>query len=99
MLFALQCGLAAPWKSWGVEPAAVLGHSAGGRLAAACAAGILSLTDGLRLVAARGRLTGGLPEGEGAMSATRAPQRRSASLSLASPDQSASRPSMVPRMS
>jgi acyl transferase domain-containing protein/SAM-dependent methyltransferase len=71
-LFVLQCAVAALWRSWGVQPAAVLGHSVG-EYAAACVAGACTLSDGLRLIRARGLLTGGLPAGEGAMAAILAP--------------------------
>jgi acyl transferase domain-containing protein len=55
-LFALQGALVALWKQWGVTPEMVAGHSLG-EYAAACAAGVMSVDDGIRLVAARGALT------------------------------------------
>jgi acyl transferase domain-containing protein/acyl carrier protein len=69
-LFAMQHALVTLWASWGVTPAAVIGHSLG-EYAAASAAGAMSLEDGLKLVAARGKLCAALPAG--AMAAIYAP--------------------------
>ncbi|WP_309238805.1 type I polyketide synthase [Actinoplanes aureus] len=53
-LFAVMVSLAALWRSYGVEPAAVVGHSQG-EIAAAYVAGALSLEDAARIVALRSR--------------------------------------------
>ncbi|HEV7508687.1 MAG TPA: acyltransferase domain-containing protein [Thermoanaerobaculia bacterium] len=52
-IFALQVGLTELWRSWGVTPTAVVGHSVG-EIAAACAAGVLTLDEAARVAAVRG---------------------------------------------
>lgn len=69
-LFAIEYCLAQLWRSWGIIPAALLGHSIG-ELAAACFADVMPLEQALPLVALRGRLLDQLAD-SGAMLAVHA---------------------------
>ena len=71
-VYALECALTALWRSIGVEPSVVIGHSLG-EFAAAQAAGVFGLEEGLRFVAKRGALLSAMPE-SGTMAAVFAPQ-------------------------
>jgi len=66
-LFAIQVALAALWRSWGIEPQAVVGHSLG-EVAAAYVAGALSLDDAVRVICHRSQLVK-RTIGQGAMAA------------------------------
>ncbi len=60
--FAVEYALAQLWRSRGIEPTALIGHSLG-ELVAACLAGVMTLRDALAVVAARGRILDRLPGG------------------------------------
>ncbi|MFG2312773.1 type I polyketide synthase [Streptomyces sp. NPDC048566] len=77
-LFAVMVSLAEVWRSLGVTPDAVVGHSQG-EIAAAHVAGALTLEDACRIVALRSRLLA-TAAGEGTMAAVLLPERRVARL-------------------
>ncbi|MBF6208639.1 type I polyketide synthase [Streptomyces gardneri] len=80
VLFAMEVALAALWRSKGIEPDAVIGHSMG-EVAAAHVAGALTLTDAARIICRRSGLLRGLA-GRGAMALVELPlERASAALS------------------
>ena len=68
--FALECALTALWASVGVQPSIVFGSGAG-EIAAAHAAGMLTLEEGLRLAAARASGTAASPSADGSPAASR----------------------------
>jgi len=70
-LFAVEYALSELWRSWGVTPTFVLGHSVG-EYVAACLAGVFSVEDGMALIIERARLMQAQPGG-GRMVAVLAP--------------------------
>nr|WP_305809427.1 type I polyketide synthase [Streptomyces sp. Go40/10] len=66
VLWAVMVSLAGLWRSVGVEPAAVVGHSQG-EIAAACVVGALSLEEGARVVARRSQVIASSLAGGGGM--------------------------------
>ena len=72
-LYTIESALTALWASVGIRPDVVLGHSVG-EIAAAQAAGVFSLEDGMRFACTRGSLMSGMEEG--AMAAVFAPADR-----------------------
>jgi acyl transferase domain-containing protein/acyl-CoA synthetase (AMP-forming)/AMP-acid ligase II len=63
-MFTIDYALGRLLLDWGVRPSCMLGHSVG-EYAAACLAGVMSLADAAKIVAARGRLIQALPQGGG----------------------------------
>jgi len=61
-LFCIEYALAKLWRSWGVEPVAMIGHSVG-EYVAACLSGVFTLEDALSLVSHRAKLIQGEPTG------------------------------------
>ncbi|HYX25759.1 MAG TPA: acyltransferase domain-containing protein, partial [Thermoanaerobaculia bacterium] len=77
-IFALQVGLTELWRSWGVVPGAVVGHSVG-EVVAAWAAGVLTLDEAARVAAVRGRAMEGA-RGRGGMVAVEMPEAEARAL-------------------
>ncbi|MEV4078517.1 SDR family NAD(P)-dependent oxidoreductase [Nonomuraea fuscirosea] len=75
--WAIMVALAELWRSYGVEPDAVIGHSQG-EIAAAVVSGALSLEDGAKVVALRSRLITELLAGTGGMMAVSLPEQQAA---------------------
>ncbi len=71
--FAVMVSLAALWRSYGIEPDAVVGHSQG-EIAAACVSGALSLADAARVVALRSRAIDESLSGKGGMVSVALPE-------------------------
>jgi phthiocerol/phenolphthiocerol synthesis type-I polyketide synthase E len=61
-LFTIGYALSQLWISWGVQPAAMIGHSVG-EYVAAVLAGVMNLEDALAIIARRGQLISALPRG------------------------------------
>ncbi|HRF48802.1 MAG TPA: type I polyketide synthase, partial [Anaerolineales bacterium] len=72
-LFTVEYALAELWRSWGIQPVAMIGHSVG-EFVAATLSGVMTLKDALALIARRGQLISALPRGS--MLAVMAPADR-----------------------
>ena len=93
-LFAIEWSLAQLWKSWGIEPDVVLGHSVG-EYVALCVAGVWTLDDGLRIITERARLMQLLGPGWGMTAVQTGPEKigdilRGFDVSIAARNSSAS---------
>src|SRR6202166_4930421 len=76
-LFVIEYALAKLWMSWGIKPAAMIGHSVG-EYVAGCLAGVFTLEDALTLIARRAALVQAQPGG--AMLAIRLPEKEALTL-------------------
>ncbi|WP_019548883.1 type I polyketide synthase [Streptomyces sulphureus] len=85
VVYALQVGLAAVWRSYGLRPAAVLGHSMG-EVAAAVTAGALSPADGARVMCRRSLLLQEHLAGKGGMALVELPADEAARRAAVHPD-------------
>ncbi|MFV2097452.1 SDR family NAD(P)-dependent oxidoreductase [Micromonospora sp. LOL_014] len=83
-LFALEYAAAGLWRSWGVQPDILIGHSVG-EIVAATVAGLFSLPDAVRLVAVRARLMQAVTAPGGMVSVSR-PAEEVADLLTSHPD-------------
>ena len=72
VLFAVQVALAALWRSWGIEPDAVVGHSMG-EVAAAYVAGIINLDEAARIIGRRSQVVRRRASGHGKMAVVELP--------------------------
>ncbi len=71
LLFALEVAFSALWRSWGIEPSCVVGHSMG-EVAAAYVAGMLDLENAAKVICRRSRLLRRI-RGQGAMALVELP--------------------------
>ncbi|WP_205873317.1 type I polyketide synthase [Mycobacterium camsae] len=84
-MFAVQVALVDLWRSWGVHPGAVLGHSMG-EIAAAYVSGALSLSDALRVICTRARIQE-KADASGGMMYVALPAAEARELCLRQPDE------------